>query len=1057
MIGAALTVSWGFNESKDADVIFASSASSNEHGLIARAANALARLPLSFVENRGQTAAEVSYVLQTRKGNVYFTPQEVVFQFVIPQDGDKAKRDLFPSGNQDQGGWSQAILRLQFQGARRDIKVRALAESPARFSYFRGSDPEKWISGAPAYEKLLYPDLYPEIDLLVSGQAGKLKNEYIVRPGGDPSAIAIRFLGAKGLEINPRGQLRIHISSGTITEDAPECYQEIGGRRVPVGASYRIEEGHTVRIDVGAYQKDAELIIDPVIYSTFLGGSESDYGLAMDVDLIGNVYVASITSSNDFSVTAGAYATTYNGGAYDIVVSKLNSSLSALLYSTYLGGSGNEAAWGLGLGLVVDDSGNAYITGNTDSTDFPTTPGAFRTAPIGLYDAFVAKINTAGTALVFSTYLGGTDHDRGYVIATDDTGSLVAVGGETRSPDFPTTSGAYDTILNGLADGFLVVLNSSGTGLVYSSFFGGTGDDSIRGFGADDNGYIYFVGNTNSPDLPVTPGAYDTTFNGGSADGYIAKMAPSLTSLAYLTYFGGSGDDLVYAMEVDEDTGEVYVAGRTASTNFPVTFGAFDTTYSGGTFDAFVTKINAAGSSLLYSTYLGGSGSDGVYDIVGESERSAVVVGFTDSANFPTTSDGTDRIHDGSHDVFVTRLSRQGTGLVFSTFLGGGGADVGMQIRSADYGNYLIFGYTGSGTFPATPGAYDTSWNGKADCFVLMMSIPLEIVVNITPGDFDGDGADEAAVDFGALGAWLWDGGSWTLLTAVDPEGMIAGNEDGGADDEIVADMGALGLWLWNGGVWTQLSGVNVGGLEAADVDGSGDDEVIGDFSTIGLWLWNGGVWTQLSGVDADRVYAGDLDGDTEEEIVVDFSIVGLWLWDSGVWTQLSGVDADRVCLAETDGSAGKEMAVDFGATGLWLWNSGVWTQLSGVNAENIVSGDVDGSGDDEIAVDFGDTGLWLWNGGAWTQISNLNAIQMIFADTDGNGDDELIVDFGYLGLWMYDGGSWSQISSLVAEFLIAADVDGNGDDEILADFGDQGLWLWNGGAWTQLSAADPD
>jgi hypothetical protein len=1059
LICAALAVSIGFNQAGKVGVPPVLKNLALDHSRPAHAVNALADLPLYFVENRGQTNEAVKYVLQTQRGSVFFTPREIVFQFVVPQNGGTAYTDPIPPPGQEKSRVVEDNLHVQFLGSRQDVRVDALSECGAQISYFRGRDPEKWVRGARSYEKLLYSNLYPGIDLVTSGQAGKLKNEYIVRPGGEPTDITIRYHGAAGIEINDRGQLEIGLSTGKLIEDAPECYQEIDGRRVSVEAAFYVENGNTVRIDVADYRKDAELIIDPIIYATFLGSSDIDYGVAMDTDDSGNVYVAGFTASTNFPTTGGAYDTTYNGGTYDFFVSKFNPSLSTLLYSTYLGGSGNETGGGLTLDLAVDDSGNAYLTGYTDSTDFPTSPGAYDTTHNGgTYDAFVTKINPAGSALVFSTYLGGNAADYGYIIATDETGSIVGVAGSTFSANFPTTGGAYDTSHNGGSDGFLVVMNSSGTGLIYSTFFGGTGTDIITDLGADNSGNVYLTGYTDSTDFPTSPGAYDTTYSGGLYDGYVAKLDSSFTSLVYLTYLGGSGEDRALSMKINEYTGELFVTGRTSSTDFPVTFGVFDTSYNGGAYDAFVTKINASGTALLYSTYLGGSDNDGVHSIASEKDKTAVVAGYTFSTDFPTTSDGTDRTYNGGvNDIFVCRLSRLGTDLIFSTYVGGNSNEGLYKILSADFGNYLIFGFTASANFPATPGAYDTSINGAADAFALMISVPIEIYANMIRGDFDGDGADEAAVDFGALGAWVWDSGAWNQLTSSDPEGMVAADIDGDAEDEIVADMGTLGLWVWNGRLWTQLSGVNVGGLAVADVDGSGDDEVVGDFSTVGLWLWDSGVWTQLSGVNADRAYTGDVDGNGDKEIVGDFGATGLWLWDSGVWTQLSGVDADQVCFAETDGSAGEELAVDFGATGLWLWDSGAWAQLSGANAETVISGDLDGSGDDEIAADFGHIGLWLWNGGVWAQISNLDAIQMISADTDGSGDDELIVDFGFMGLWMYDGGAWSQMSPTIPQFLIAADVDGNGDDEILVDFGDIGLWLWNGGAWNQISPADPD
>ena len=567
LLGAALTFTSGFDQAKEAGVLPSQISHAFQHPGSSQAVDAQSSLPLYFVENRGQTAKAANYVLQTQRGSVYFTPQEIVFQVVNPQRGATTQGVPVPGGLQAKGGAFEETLRVRFLGARQDVQVQALSETAAQFNYFHGSDPKKWVAGARSYEKLRYSGLYAGIDLVVSGQAGKLKNEYVVRPGGDPAAIAISYQGATGLEVNSRGQLEISLSGGKLVEEAPECYQEIDGRRVAVEAAYRIENGNTVRLDVGDYCKDASLIIDPVIYSTFLGGSESDYGVTLAKDSGGNVYVAGYTASTNFPTTGGAFDTTYGGGTYDLFVSKFDPTLSSLLYAAYLGGSGNDGGSGLSLSLSVDDSGCAYLAGYTDSTDFPTTGGAYDTSHNGgTYDAFVTKINAAGSSLAFSTYLGGSAADYGYFVVAADTGSFVGIAGSTNSTDFPTTNGAFDRSHNGSADGFLAIMNASGTGLLYSTFFGGTGSDSIADVGADNAGNLYFSGQTNSTDLPATVGAFDTSHN-GSYDAYVAKLDSFFISLMYLTYLGGSSTDSASALKVDETTGEVYVTGRTSSSN----------------------------------------------------------------------------------------------------------------------------------------------------------------------------------------------------------------------------------------------------------------------------------------------------------------------------------------------------------------------------------------------------------------------------------------------------------------------------------------------------------
>ena len=362
LIAAAMSVSFGFNQTQEAGVLPSQAGRALQLPALSQSVDAPADLPLLFIENHGQTAQAVSYVLQTQRGHVFFTSREIVFEYLTSESGAAAKDAFLPPErclNRDASG---ECLRVRFLGARHDLKVEALSESPAQFNYFRGRDPKKWVAGAKSYEKLLYSGLYSGIDLLISGQAGKLKNEYIVRPGGNPADIAISYQGATGLEVNSRGQLEISLPSGKLIEDALECYQEIGGRRVPVEAAYRVEKGNTVRLDIDDYRKDADLIIDPVISATFLGGSESDYGVTLAKDSGGNVYVAGYTASTNFPTTGGAYDTAYGGGTYDLFVSKFNPSLSSLVYSTYLGGSGNDGGGGLLLSLTVDDSGTVPIS-----------------------------------------------------------------------------------------------------------------------------------------------------------------------------------------------------------------------------------------------------------------------------------------------------------------------------------------------------------------------------------------------------------------------------------------------------------------------------------------------------------------------------------------------------------------------------------------------------------------------------------------------------------------------------------------------------------------------
>jgi hypothetical protein len=383
-----------------------------------------------------------------------------------------------------------------------------------------------------------------------------------------------------------------------------------------------------------------------------------------------------------------------------------------LAYSSYLGGSDFDN----GTGIAVDAAGAAYVTGETASMDFPTTPGAFDTSPNGGSDAFVAKVAPSGASLAYSTYLGGGRDigDRGFGIAVDAAGSAY-VTGITFSADFPTTPGAFDTFLDGDNDGFVAKLAPSGASLVYSTYLGGSTFERSSGIAVDAGGSAYVAGGTGSADFPTTPGALDTSLGGGN-DAFVAKLAASGASLDYSTYLGGSDLDDGSGIAVDA-AGAAYVTGTTFSADFPTTPGAFDASL-GGFEDAYATKLAASGASLVYSTYLGGSEGDDASSIAVDAAGSAYVTGDTDSADFPTTPDALDTSLDGFSDAFAAKLSASGASLLYSTYLGGSDSDDGFGIAVDAAGSAYVTGITFSADFPTTSGALDTSLGGFSDAFV---------------------------------------------------------------------------------------------------------------------------------------------------------------------------------------------------------------------------------------------------------------------------------------------------------------------------------------------------
>jgi len=488
---------------------------------------------------------------------------------------------------------TQAVLRIRFVGANPKTRVQGQEELPGKANYFIGNAPTKWRTKVPTYAKVRYDDLYPGVDLIYYGTQRQLEYDVVVRPGADPNRIIFGIQGADDLEVDAQGDLVLHTAAGQIRQHKPFVYQEVDGVRKEIPGGYVLRDTHQVGFRVTAYDPSLPLIIDPLlVYSTYLGGANNDNASAVAVDAAGNAYVTGITASaTNFPTTAGAFQTTLGGGS-DAFVTKLNPTGTALIYSTFLGGSDFDT----GVGIAVDASGNAYVTGSTASTNFPTTAGAFQTTLAGpgggsLTDAFVTKLNPTGTALVYSTYLGGRDFDNGEEVAVDAAGNAY-VTGRTSSTDFPTTVAAFQTTSAGGGDAFVTKLNSTGSALVYSTFLGGA-ESSDGGFGiaVDALGNAYVTGLTNSTDFPTTAGAFQTTI-GSTQSAFVTKLNPTGSALVYSSYLGGSSLDQGSGIAVDARA-NAYVTGVTLSTDFPTTGDAFQTTLGGST-DAFVAKLSFA-------------------------------------------------------------------------------------------------------------------------------------------------------------------------------------------------------------------------------------------------------------------------------------------------------------------------------------------------------------------------------------------------------------------------------------------------------------------------------
>ncbi len=625
---------------------------------------------------------------------------------------------LGPAGSAPETS-ARVLMQIHFRGAAPTLP-EGQGGPTIRVNYLSGSQPSRWSLGVPGFRQVVYRSLYPHVDLVYRVERDGLKYEFEVHPGGDPEQIAVAYAGIEGLRIDADGSLRVRTAVGELRDLAPVAYQ--GSARV--SCRFAILDSASYGFRCGPRDLSRTLVIDPLLYATYLGGSGFDWAFSVVVDGTGAAYVTGRTFSADFPVTPGAFSTTYRGA--DVFVAKLSPAGTSLAYATFLGGTGNDT----GSSIAVDSAGNAYVAGRTASADFPVTVGAYNTVYNGGTDAFVAKLDATGGVLAYSTYLGGTRYDSAAAIALDAAGDAY-VTGRTSSADFPATVGAYDTTFNGVRDAWVVKLDPFGGMPLYSTFLGGSNSDSGASIAVDASGAAYVTGRTNSTDFPVTPGAYDTTYNGGT-DAFVVKLNPGGASLRYATFLGGSGYDPGDALAVDA-AGNVYVASRTNSTNFPVTGGAFDGIYSGGT-DAFVTKLNATGGALVYSTFLGGRAYDSADSVAVDSAGNAYVTGHTNSTDFPTTFGTYDSTYGGVNDTFVARLDARGRALTYSTFLGGAASDAGESIALGPTGDVYVTGRTDSTDFPTTPGAFDTTYNGGTDALLVRLSpAAFSVTVDTSP------------------------------------------------------------------------------------------------------------------------------------------------------------------------------------------------------------------------------------------------------------------------------------------------------------------------------------
>ena len=882
-------------------------------------------LPLAFEQNQGQTTAGVQYLTRGKGYSLFLTATGA--DLLLRRGNGESARSRIARRRQDlrvrgarvgQSGAAPTRLRFRFAGAAAHPKAESQEPLPGVVNYLIGNDPHKWRTGIATYGRVRYQNVYPDIDLCYYGSQGRLEYDWVVAPGGSVRKIGMDIEGARSVRLTAGGDLRIAVGGGEVIEQAPVVYQEAHGLRRPIAARWVVRaDAHTpgvrVGFDVAKYDRSRPLIIDPILYfSTYLGGSQFATATGIAVDSFACAYITGYTNAADFPtqspIQAANHANT-SSGHDNAFVAKLNATGTALVYSTYLGGSTEDD----GYGIAVDSQGEAYVTGLTESKDFPVMNALYGTLPGTSGAAFVTKLNAAGNGLIYSTYLGGSNGAEATAIAVDGQGNAYVTGG-TGSTNFPVTASAFQNINRGngvLGDGnaFITKINPTGSALVYSTYLGGTQGDTANAIAVDSSGEAYVTGDTNSSDFPLA-GA-DQKMPLGEGDAFVTKLNANGNALIFSTYLGGSLIDHSHAIAVDGN-GSVYVTGDTNSTDFPILNPYQSRNRNiGGVSTGFVTKYNSLGV-MIYSTYLGGSGDsigngesgDG---IVVDSLGDAFVTGSSSSPDFPTVNPI--QVTNGGGNAFLTEINPTGSALLFSTFLGGTGGDAGLGIALDILANPYIAGETRSTNFPVTPDAFQSTNHSTDNANAFVARIQMHAAV----GDFNGDCRPDLLFQnqtSGALSLWHMNGSAFLngVSIPIGPgsgyKAVGVGDFNGDGKPDILFQnqtTNQLAIWYmidtaFQGGVLAPVipaTGYKVVGV--GDFNGDGKPDIVFQNQSTGqvaIWFMNGSTFAggvalpTLPGAAWQVVGVGDFNGDGQSDLVFQNANSG----DLAIWF-LNGVN----------------------------------------------------------------------------------------------------------------------------------------------------------------------
>lgn len=677
-----------------------------------------------FIENKGQWDSQVKYLDQSKNTNAWILNSgNILFDFYRIEETNQEEKvnSKFESTS---GIIKGNRILFEWQGSS-SVQLYSSNKTETYHNYFIGNDTSKYATNVGLFSEVLGKELYQGINIKYYFDNNNIRYDLIVSPNADVNQINLSIKGANEIKIDAFGNIAIETSIGIVKMKDLYVYELETKKQIT--CKWVLSNNNVLKLEIGKYDKSKTLIIDPLVYSTYLGGTVNDISRGIKVDKYGRAYIAGEAMLN-FDLTVGAYQTTYGGGGSDAFVSKINSAGSALIFSTYLGGNGLDA----GHSIDIDTLGNIYIAGETSSLNFPVSAGAVQPAFMGSsMNGFITKINAAGNSIIYSTYLGGSTTNRIYGIAIDKQKNAY-VTGVTTSSNFPITAGAFQTTLSGSQDAFITKINTTGTSLIYSTYVGGSSDEFAYGIDVDNQQYAYIIGHTLSTDYDITTGALQNTHAGGVYDCFLTKINVSGNALVYSTYLGGIYADYAKCIVVD-DKANAYVGGFTGGSGFPISSSSFQTTQNGSG-DGFVIKIDSLGTSVVFSTFIGGFGLDEVLGICLDKFYNVYVSGRTIAADFPLSANAYQNTlsNFGYQDVFVSKISPFGTNLYYSSYFGGGDEDISYGIAVDNIGDIYFTGETKSLDYDLTPSPIQNVNQGSRNVFVTKLNICPTILSNIS-------------------------------------------------------------------------------------------------------------------------------------------------------------------------------------------------------------------------------------------------------------------------------------------------------------------------------------